>query len=629
MFIAITYHSFTSDEFGFADADAGDKIQAIKITSLPVTGELLLNGSPVLVNQIISVDSFGNLSGDLRFVPVAYATGASPYDTFQFKVSDGVSYSAAANTMSINVYPRIDGAATLLNVKFYHAANGDATYTGAGAIGLAGDGWNNIDATSDGNCAHRVNTALINNVGAATGARLVFNQANWDWDTWGSGNYTTASGYPVTIADSTYDLMRSYIHNCNMSLTGLTPGRYNFYVYSVANRNNLNQNTRFWVNAGNGSIGPQATTANLGGAPLVANRDYVVFNNLVVSAAGTLNFWWDSGEELLCGFQLAPVASPAGGDVCAVSMMAGTPYVFKVSDFDLAGLDAGSLSASIKVIAPVPTTGTLSFDGTPVTADQVIGIVDINAGKLTFAMASAGSDSFTFQVSNDGVSYSANDTMNVTAVAPMGLISAKYRHSNEGDSTFSGAAVLGTAGDQWNDIDDNGFNGQAHTYSPIIDVTGTTVPGITFQTLNGYWGGCYWGDGNYNANNYNVNSGSSVYYDLLRSYFGDVDQRVTGLTPGALYDLVVYLHTQDNRALAIWVNGTVKYGTYNLTGAPLVANRDYIAFSGIAADSSGNIRWYRQDWNEGRWSGFQLRSHVAGTVTGASGSKTIALNAFQ
>ncbi|MEI6655391.1 MAG: InlB B-repeat-containing protein [Verrucomicrobiota bacterium] len=303
-----TTHTVATTEFGFVDADAGDELQAVMITTVPAHGNLYLTGwtGPVLQNQIIAASAI--TTGALTYVPATDGTG-TPYDSFQYKVSDGKDYSVSASAMAFNVYPK----ASLVNVKFYHAVNGDVSYSGAAAAGAPGDQWNNIDATSDGNWSHRVNTLLTSATSAATGVRLVFNQANWDWDNWGSGDYTTSSGTPVTSAVPTYDLMRSYIHNTQMSLTGITPGVYDFIVYSVSNRNNINQNTRFWVNA-NGhpyDSNPaysmmQATTANLPGTPLVENRDYVVFTAVTVNSSGNLSLWWDSGEELLAGFQLKP-----------------------------------------------------------------------------------------------------------------------------------------------------------------------------------------------------------------------------------------------------------------------------------------------------------------------------------
>jgi VCBS repeat-containing protein len=74
----------------------------VQITTLPGRGALLLAGLAVTVGQEIPA---GDLTaGSLRFVPAADQNGA-PYTTFQFKVHDGTTYSAAAATLTVNVTP--------------------------------------------------------------------------------------------------------------------------------------------------------------------------------------------------------------------------------------------------------------------------------------------------------------------------------------------------------------------------------------------------------------------------------------------------------------------------------------------------------------------------------------------
>ncbi|MEI6655337.1 MAG: hypothetical protein WCP45_11255, partial [Verrucomicrobiota bacterium] len=133
---------------------------------------------------------------------------------------------------------------------------------------------------------------------------------------------------------------------------------------------------------------------------------------------------------------------------------------------------------------------------------------------------------------------------------PWSLISAKYRH-NDNDTAYSGAALLGTAGDQWNDINDGGNTSAQVWPNAIVDSTGVTAAGVGFQWFSSAWGGNYWNATDYWAGGsfhvYNPGTPTTPYYDLLRSYWLNVDQQVTGLTPNALYDLVIYFRVQDNR----------------------------------------------------------------------------------
>ncbi|WP_027359891.1 DUF4347 domain-containing protein [Desulforegula conservatrix] len=93
-------HVFTASEFNFSDVDAGDSLQKVKLTTLPAAGTLVLSNVAVTINQEVTAADI--TAGNLKFTPVANAF-ASPYATFNFEVSDGKEYSAAAYTMTINV----------------------------------------------------------------------------------------------------------------------------------------------------------------------------------------------------------------------------------------------------------------------------------------------------------------------------------------------------------------------------------------------------------------------------------------------------------------------------------------------------------------------------------------------
>lgn len=93
---------FSVSDFPFFDADNGDILTKIMITSLPSTGTLKLNGSAVILNQEITTVDIS--LGKLVFTPEANGNGAG-YASFGFKVSDGIVYSGMNNTVTINVTP--------------------------------------------------------------------------------------------------------------------------------------------------------------------------------------------------------------------------------------------------------------------------------------------------------------------------------------------------------------------------------------------------------------------------------------------------------------------------------------------------------------------------------------------
>jgi len=95
-----TVKTFAASDFSFSDIDAGDTLQAIKVTSLPA-GTLTLNGTPI--TSAPSADIPVASIGTLTYTPVANYTGP---DSFNFQVRDAALFSADA-TMAITVTPDI------------------------------------------------------------------------------------------------------------------------------------------------------------------------------------------------------------------------------------------------------------------------------------------------------------------------------------------------------------------------------------------------------------------------------------------------------------------------------------------------------------------------------------------
>ena len=94
-------HIFAANEFGFADADAGQTFNAVRIDSLPAAGSLTFNGVAVSVGQVINA---ADLSG-LVFTPAANGNGAN-YANFTFSVQDSAGgFDAVPNTITFAVTP--------------------------------------------------------------------------------------------------------------------------------------------------------------------------------------------------------------------------------------------------------------------------------------------------------------------------------------------------------------------------------------------------------------------------------------------------------------------------------------------------------------------------------------------
>ena len=93
-------YTFTADDFGFDDADAGATLASVTIVTLPMVGTLALDGTAVMADDVVTT---AQIDADmLTFTPVRDAHG-DPYTTFTFKVNDGTDDSASAYTMTIDV----------------------------------------------------------------------------------------------------------------------------------------------------------------------------------------------------------------------------------------------------------------------------------------------------------------------------------------------------------------------------------------------------------------------------------------------------------------------------------------------------------------------------------------------
>ena len=93
-------YTFTADDFGFDDDDAGATLASVTIVTLPMVGTLALDGTAVLADDDVTT---AQIDADmLTFTPARDAHG-DPYTTFTFKVNDGTDDSASAYTMTIDV----------------------------------------------------------------------------------------------------------------------------------------------------------------------------------------------------------------------------------------------------------------------------------------------------------------------------------------------------------------------------------------------------------------------------------------------------------------------------------------------------------------------------------------------
>ena len=104
-------YTFTADDFGFMDADAGDTLAIVKIWSSQWRGTLALDG--VAINWYAVVTKAQIDGKMLTFTPARDAHG-DPYVSFSFRVNDGTDDSAErlhdAHRRDGRPRPRLRGA---------------------------------------------------------------------------------------------------------------------------------------------------------------------------------------------------------------------------------------------------------------------------------------------------------------------------------------------------------------------------------------------------------------------------------------------------------------------------------------------------------------------------------------
>jgi hypothetical protein len=143
----------------------------------------------------------------------------------------------------------------------------------------------------------------------------------------------------------------------------------------------------------------------------------------------------------------------------------------------------------------------------------------------------------------------------------------------------SGAALVGKAGDKWNDFHTTSVSG-----APLVDASGAST-GVTLSFSSF---GAYTADPSYDPFT------GSLDANLIQGYLysgGSINITLSGLTPNQSYTLYVYTQGDNNspgRSIAISANGTTQSATQS-NAHNFILNNNYVAET-VTADGSGNIR---------------------------------------
>ncbi|MGE5526100.1 MAG: tandem-95 repeat protein, partial [Rhodospirillaceae bacterium] len=134
-------YTFSAADFGYADRDAGDTLNAVRIDTLPssAAGTLQLGAAALSAGQTIAVSDLGSL----HFVPAANVNG-NALGTFTFSVRDttGNAYAISPSTITLNITP-VNDAPTVAA-----PASLDYTEDSAGQVLFTGTPFADIDSSS-------------------------------------------------------------------------------------------------------------------------------------------------------------------------------------------------------------------------------------------------------------------------------------------------------------------------------------------------------------------------------------------------------------------------------------------------------------------------------------------------
>ncbi len=224
-------------------------------------------------------------------------------------------------TLAFGLYCGLANA-TLINVDFGPNSDGNGTFTsgvgetysGPGAVvGSAGDKWNVTPRTSG--------AILYDSANQTTGITLTTSG--------GLGEGTAAAG--SSFKDSSFNkltwdnLIVTSGSSLTVTLSGVTAGSYNLYLYAVPPGDGEDRVGTYTANGKSVAIGPNnSNTTFLEGANYGVLRDVVVGSDHLLTLAVTT-----AGETDFNGFQLQSVPEPSSLILLGVGLCSLLAYAWR------------------------------------------------------------------------------------------------------------------------------------------------------------------------------------------------------------------------------------------------------------------------------------------------------------
>jgi len=450
-------YAFSLADFGFSDAsDASpNSLQAVKVSALPTVGSLTNNGVAVTAGQFVSAADIN--AGLLRFTPAVNATGVG-YATFTFQLQDnggtangGIDLDPTPNSITVNVTPvnhapvGVDKTITMLEGAVYAFVASDFGFSDPN------------DTPANTQLAVRISTLPVagiltnNGVGVSAGQNISLASINagllrYTPPTNANGvayasfmfqvqdNGGTASGgvdldpTPNTITFNVTSVNDAPV-GTNKTITMLEGAVYLFTTadFGFSDPNDASANSLLAVKISStptaGGLTNNGVTVTAGQLIAVADINagllrftpaakasgvaYASFTFQVQDNGGASSGGVDLASPNTITVNVATVNdAPVGADKL-ITTREDVPYTFTAADFGFSDGNDSPANALLAVrISTLPAAGSLTRNGTAVTAGQYVTVADINAGLLRFTPGAngngAGYASFTFQVQDNG-----------------------------------------------------------------------------------------------------------------------------------------------------------------------------------------------------------------------------------
>ena len=417
-------YAFRARDFRFSDVDANDPggplpgatLARVKIVTLPGAGSLTIDGAPVRANQEIAKADIDD--DKLVFTPAPNANGPT-YASFTFKVNDRIADSVDSYTMTIAVFPLNDAPTASDNTV---ATDEDTAYTfEADDFRFSDVDANDPGAPLPGDSLARVKIVTLPGAGSLTfngnpvranqeiakadidDEKLVFTPA-------ANANGAGYASFTFKVNDRIVDSVDSYTMTVDVTAVNDAPTAFGRGVV-------IDEDTAYTFEAGDFNfrdvdVGdalakvrivtlPGAGSLTNDGTPVRANDevtkaeiddDKLVFTpaaNANGAAYARFSFKVNDGDaesvdsyRIVLGVNAVNDAPTASNDT--VTTDEDTAYTFEAGDFNFSDVDSGDTLAKVKIVT-LPGAGSLTNDGTPVTANQEIAKTDIDDDKLVFA----------------------------------------------------------------------------------------------------------------------------------------------------------------------------------------------------------------------------------------------------